>query len=118
MNKYLLLLHNEANSFSHVGGPNMEDVMQQYLAWSEKLVAAGQYVGANKLKQTGLQLRASASGIVTTDGPFAETKEMVGGYFIISAASYEEASKIASECPHLTFPNTRIEVRELDSLSA
>lgn len=49
---------------------------------------------------------------VVTDGPFAESKELVGGYFIVRAASIEEAAEIAKDCPDLAL-NGNVEIREV-----
>jgi hypothetical protein len=61
------------------------------------------------LKPTGKVVR---TGGVVSDGPFVESKEVLGGYSIIQAGSYEEALRIAKECPHHQGPGS-IEIREM-----
>jgi hypothetical protein len=51
-----------------------------------------------------------------TDGPYSETKEVLGGYYIVSADSYERAIDLARDCPHFDYGGA-IEVRELDTMS-
>jgi hypothetical protein len=53
----------------------------------------------------------SASG--TTDGPFVEMKEIVGGYMIVAADSYERAREVARECPGILRPGSSVEIREM-----
>jgi len=53
----------------------------------------------------------TASGV--TDGPFTEAKEMVGGYMIVSAESFEQALEVARESPALMMPGSSVEIREL-----
>ena len=50
------------------------------------------------------------------DGPYAEAKEVVGGYFLIEAADYDEAVEISKGCPHLKYGG-RIELRQIDPIS-
>ena len=84
-----------------------------------------------RIGETGLPRRASSSAgpssamkaastsavrtasLRVTDGPFAEAKEVIGGYFTIEAADYNEAVEICSDCPHLTYGG-RIELREVE----
>ena len=49
------------------------------------------------------------------DGPYSETKEVIGGYFAVRAADYDEAVKICEDCPHLEYAGT-IEIREIDDI--
>jgi hypothetical protein len=51
-------------------------------------------------------------GQILTDGPFTETKEIIGGYFVIQAASMEEAMEVSRTCPHLAYEG-RVQIREL-----
>jgi len=57
-------------------------------------------------------MRRNSSSVAITDGPFAEAKEIIGGYFIVQANSYDEAVGLAKDCPHLDFGT--IEVREIE----
>jgi hypothetical protein len=69
-----------------------------------------------KLAEEGGKIVASQKGKLSiVDGPYSETKEVVGGYFLIQAEDYEEAIKFASDCPGLAFG--RIAVRQVDPIS-
>ncbi len=87
----------------------MQEVIERYSAWAAKLAAEGRMAGGNKLKD-GTARHLTKLGVI--DGPFPETKEIIGGYFLIEAANYDEAAAIAQSCPHLDFG--RIEIREVD----
>src|SRR5262245_24886004 len=89
----------------------IQAVIQKYNDWANKLQAAGRLVSLNKLRDDmGRNIRGLGDQQVVTDGPYAETKEVIGGYWIITAENYDEAVRLASDCPSLEF-GSRIEVR-------
>ena len=71
------------------------------VAWSENLKSRGLLLGTQSLRSQASASRVRIQGGHThvIDGPFAETKEMIGGYFLIDCATHEEAVEIAKECP-------------------
>ncbi len=87
----------------------MQAVIERYTNWAGKLAAEGRMKGSNKLKD-GSARHLTKLGVI--DGPFPETKEIIGGYFLVEAANYDEAVEIALSCPHIEFG--RIEVREVE----
>jgi hypothetical protein len=96
----------------------IQAVIEKYNAWTENLMQSGNLVSLNKLQDAGGRvIRGFGENQVVTDGPYAETKEVIGGYWIINAASYEEAVKIASDSPQLEFGGT-IEVREVEDIAS
>src|SRR5262245_64190159 len=93
----------------------IQKIMEKWQTWAAKLAAAGQKVGGQKLRNEGGKRMARTGGkLAVTDGPYVETKEVVGGYYLINAGDYDEAVAIASECPHLAVG--RIEVRRIDPM--
>ena len=88
--------------------------MQKWTQWMGDLQQQGQFVGAQPLNQTGKQVTGTKKAI--TDGPFMEGKEMVAGYLICKAESYDEAVSIAKGCPILEFYDGTVEVREIQEL--
>ena len=76
----------------------MQASMGKWMAWIEKLAKAGKYDSGEPLLPGGKTI--SGSNKTVTDGPFAEGKEVVGGYFIINAADYDEAVAISADYPH------------------
>jgi hypothetical protein len=75
----------------------MQSQMQKWMAWIERLRTQGTYVAGEPLERVGKVLRSPNK--VITDGPFAEGKEVVGGYFIIRAESLNQAAETAKDCP-------------------
>jgi hypothetical protein len=110
----MLLLHDNPKEFAGHTQKQMESVMAEYQAWGQRLAAEGRLVASHKLtEEGGRQVAKRGSEILVTDGPFAEAKEVLGGYYIVKAASYDEAVEIAKAGPHLRY-NGRIEVRKVD----
>jgi hypothetical protein len=87
------------------------EIIQKYLAWIDSLRQRGCYEGGEPLEEEGKVLAGPGGGIVT-DGPYAESKEAVGGYFIIKAASLDAAAGIAAGCPIFENGGT-VEVRQI-----
>jgi hypothetical protein len=100
-----------------------EDVPQGLMdamgPWLDKSVSAGTLISTGGLKpvEEGRRLNGSTGKIATTDGPFAEAKEVVGGYAVFEAPSLDAASKLAAEFLQLHIdnglPNVVLEVREI-----
>ena len=87
---------------------------QVSVAWCDKLLAARLLHGADKLRdEPGKIVRRKRGELHVTDGPYSETKELLGGYFIIEADSYEQAIERSRDCPHLEYDGT-IEIREVE----
>jgi hypothetical protein len=86
-------------------------VIQKYLNWIDELRKSGRYEGGEPLEAEGKTL-SGERGRLVTDGPFAEAKESVGGYFIFRAANLEEAAEIAKGCPIFDNGGT-VEVRKI-----
>lgn len=117
--EYMLiaLSQSEAPSDMEFTPEMIQAVVQKYNDWAEKLQREGRLKGINKLCDgTGRVLRGFGDKQVVTDGPYAETKEVIGGYWIIEAANYDEAVALARDCPQLEFGGS-IEVREVEDLS-
>ena len=88
--------------------------MQKWMQWMGDLTQQGKFIGAQPLDQTGKQVTGNKR--VVTDGPFMEGKEMVGGYLMCKAGTYDEAVEIAKGCPILEFDDGIVEVREIQEL--
>jgi hypothetical protein len=86
----------------------MQQMQTAFNRWKEKYNASIVDMGA-PLKPGGKIL--TSSGVM--DGPFAEAKEIIGGYMIVSAESYEGALEVARESPALMMPGASVEIREL-----
>lgn len=113
MPRYMLLLHDRTGEFNDVSEAEMMKIVQAYSEWSKKLGAKGKLLGGEKLTdETGRHVVRKNGKTVVTDGPFAEAKEVLGGYFMLQADSYDEACKLAVDCPHVT-RGARVEIRQV-----
>jgi hypothetical protein len=87
------------------------EVVQNYLSWVESLRSSGHYKAGEPLEAEG-KLLSGRQGSLITDGPFAESKETVGGYFMITARDLDQAADIARGCP-IFDNNGTVEVRQI-----
>lgn len=115
MNQYLLLLHENPAAYAGMGPEEIGAIIERYAAWATALGERGLLGPSQKLTDDGgLHLRRGAAGSVATDGPYAEAKDVIGGFFIVSAPDREGARRIADTCPHLDLAGNWIELREVD----
>jgi hypothetical protein len=98
--KYLCLLCAE-NLLDQMPEAEAEEHLAAYLEFTEGLRRSGQYLGSNRLEPPGAAttVRVRGGRVSITDGPFAETKEQLGGYYLIEARDLNEAIQIASRIP-------------------
>lgn len=108
MTKYLFLYWNPPAPGQQPSPEEMQQMMAQWNGWKEKFKDYVVEMG-DGLNHTGRVLKAGE----VTDGPYAEAKEIVGGFSIVQAASYDEALKVARECPITFMPGASIEIREM-----
>ena len=116
MPNYMLFLHMNSNRPRPTSPDDIMAVTKAYMAWADRMRAEGRLKGGEKLTfDAGKVMRPKNGKVTVTDGPYAESKELVGGYFAISAKDYDEACRIAESCPHLGYGGT-IEVRQVDQM--
>ena len=87
----------------------MQQVSEQWMAWFKRLTEQGKAVAGQPLECEGKTV-SGKNGRVVADGPFAESKEAVGGYFLLNVATMDEAVAVAQECPGLAH-GAKVEVR-------
>jgi hypothetical protein len=87
----------------------MQNVSERWMAWFKGLMEEGKAVAGNPLAPEG-KIVSGKSGRVVADGPFAESKEAIGGYFLLKVDSMDEAVSIAQQCPGLPH-GAKVEVR-------
>jgi hypothetical protein len=118
MASFVLLLHAPTDRPRPTSGGTADyaKITREYMDWADRVRADGHLKGGNKLMdEAGKILKASGNRVALTDGPYAESKEIVGGFFMISAADYAEACRIAESCPHIRY-GSYIEVRQVQEL--
>ena len=115
MAKYLLMLRDKG-TYDSLSPEEMQKIFERFRTWSGKLRTQGKIVGGEKLRDhQGRVVNRKGSKTAVTDGPFAEAKEIIGGFFIVDAKNYDEAVSLSDGCPHLDFGS--IEVREIEPMS-
>jgi len=114
MSQYLLLLYDNPANWKNFSPADMQKAIEKYMAWRAKLQNQGILRGGQKLADdVGKVLRSGNPAVRVTDGPYSETKEVLGGYFLLEAPDYPTAVKASRDCPHLEYGGT-IEVRQVD----
>jgi hypothetical protein len=112
---FLFVYRSEPFDISKVSPEQMQQSMDLWSKWIQKGFAEGWMVDpGDALMPEGRIVRSDRA---VTDGPFVELKEVVGGYSVVKAASFEEAAKHAKSCPNVTEGGT-LEIRQLAGLSA
>jgi hypothetical protein len=99
--KYLCLIYGDEDSAKTMTKEQGEAMMGEYFAFTDGIKKSGHYVGGEALKPTAAAstVRVRQGKISTTDGPFAETKEQLGGYYLIEAKDLNDAIQVASRIP-------------------
>ena len=99
--KYLCLIYDDEKQWAEMPKDVQDKYMGEYTAFGESIRKSGQYVGANQLQpsHTATIVRSRNGKVSTTDGPFVETKEQLGGYYLIEAKDLNDAIKVASHIP-------------------
>ena len=114
MQYILLIYHNEKERLSP---PDEAKMMQEYGVFTQDIVKTGKFKAGDRLQPvasaTTVQVRNGKT--VTTDGPFAETKEQLGGYYLVEAKDLDEALAIAARIPSARYGS--IEVRPIFQMS-
>lgn len=99
--KYMLLVHHDEEAFRQRSEVERRAMLQESVQLANQLHTCGQYVSAAPLHPTSETscVRVRDGKSVVIDGPFAETREQIGGYFLIEASGLQEAIEIASRIP-------------------
>ena len=111
--KYILLIHHDEESFGKLTEDERQRVYSEYRALREQMKAAGQHVAGDRLHPTSsaTNVRVRDGKQVVTSGPFAETREQLGGYFVVDVDDLDEAIAIAARIPSAR--TGTIEVRQV-----
>jgi len=109
MPSYMLLLYNNPAEFMKGLSPEeMQNAVEKYLAWTKKpfMIRSARLAG-----DAGKVIRSNHGKPRVADGPYSETKEVLAGYYLIDAPSYDEAVKLTMDHPHLEYGGT-VEIRQ------
>jgi hypothetical protein len=99
--QYICLIYGDEQSFQGMGDEDRNQVMADYMAFTESIGKSGNLVAGDALQPTttATTVRVRNGETLVTDGPFAETKEQLGGYYVIDAKDADEALAIAARIP-------------------
>ena len=116
--KYLLLIAGDENRLNNLPEPEGSQRTQKWGTYTGELIAADKMRGGERVRPSAsaTTLRLNGSGRLLSDGPFAETKEQLGGFFIVEAKDLDEAVDLASKMPHLE-DGGAVEIRPIWELS-
>jgi hypothetical protein len=101
---FMLLLYDDPSGWAKLSPEEMQKATERYMAWTKKPFTRDS-------KRLAADVGKVMRGPRTTDGPYSETKEILGGYYTIEAADYEEALRLTADHPHLDYGT--IEVRQV-----
>jgi hypothetical protein len=109
--KYLCLIYEDETVWQKMPKADMDRLYAEYSEFKDDIEKSGQLVGCNPLQptRTATTVRVRNGKVTATDGPYAETKEQLGGYFLIEGKDLNEAIQIAARVPSARFGS--IEVR-------
>lgn len=110
MAKYLVLIYGDAREWAAMSPEQREAHTTAHAAFSAE--AGSKVLGSEELAPMATSLRSDgAGGVSTTDGPFLETKEAVGGFYLLEAADLEEVIRLASQLPEVHAGHSGVEIR-------
>ena len=116
--KYMLLIYDNEQAWAKLNEPEQRQVYGEYMQFTEDIKASRNYLAGAQLHPiaTASSVRVRNGKELVTDGPFAETHEQLGGYYLIEAKDLDEATKIASRIPSARYGT--VEVRPVVERSA
>ena len=111
--RYLCLVYEEEQALDRMPTGELDALIGEHLEFADGIRQSGHYLGGEALQpvRTATTLRVRQGRLVTTDGPFAETREQLGGYYLIDARDLNEAIQVASRIPSARIGS--IEVRPI-----
>jgi len=114
--KYLCLIYGPETSWAALSEADRNQVYGEYMAFTEDIQKSGHLLGGDELQPTSMAttVRVRNGKVTLTDGPFAETKEQLGGYYLIEARDLNDAIQVAARIPGAR--DGSIEVRPVQSM--
>ena len=115
--RYLCLVYDEESKLGTMSKTEMDAFMGEYFAFTDAIKSSGHYLGGEALKsvQSATTVRVRNGKTSATDGPFAETKEQLGGYYLIEARDLNDALQVASRIPSARIGSVEVRpIQEFD----
>jgi hypothetical protein len=115
--KYLCLIYEEEKKLDAMSASEVDSLMGEFFAFTKEIRKSGHFLGGEALQavQTATTVRVRDGKVSTTDGPFAETKEQLGGFYLITARDLNDAIRVASRIPSARFGSVEVRpIKEFD----
>ncbi len=115
--RYLCLVYDEESKLGAMSKTESDAFMGEYFAFTDAIKASGHYLGGEALQsvQSATTVRVRNGKTSATDGPFAETKEQLGGYYLIEARDLNDALQVASRIPSARIGSVEVRpIQEFD----
>ena len=117
MKQFMLIIRSEKIDFSKFLAKDFENFMMEYGKWTEELVSAKKFISGEKLTENlGKTLRKNGNSIAV-EGPYADSKDAISGFYIVQAKNEAAAIEIANGCPSVKLGGS-VEVREVEQLES
>ncbi len=113
MPQFILFMRGGTVEFRKMSPEKIQEVIQKYENWARLLMQQGKLHGGEKLRDDGSRVVRMQNDQLVVDGPFPETKETIGGYYVIEAADYAQAIQVAKGSPIYAYGGS-VEVREIE----
>ncbi len=113
MKEFMFIIRGGQEKYTSASKEEMQQHMEKWQKWMGEMAANGTLINGQPLMEEGKTL--ADRGEKVTDRPFAEGKELVGGYLLIKTESLDHAAKIAKDCPSFDYGCT-VEVREISPM--
>src|SRR5215467_9630184 len=108
--KYMLLIYDNEQAWTRISEPEQRRIYSEYMQFTEDIKASRNYLAGSQLHPvaTASSVRLREGKELVTDGPFAETHEQLGGYYLIEAKDLDEATKIAARIPSARYGTVEV----------
>lgn len=115
--EYMLLLHGDESAYASMSEAEQKGAFEAFMTYNKELAAAGVLRGGSELapSPTATVVRGSGGEVLVTEGPFAESREQIGGYYVLEVPSRDEAVAWAKRCP-IVFGGGAVEVRAVGTV--
>lgn len=108
--QYLCLIYDDEKAWEKLPQAESAKIIGEFTDYTEAMKKSGHYLGGNALAptHTATTVRVRQGKVATTDGPFAETKEQLGGYYLLNARDLNEAIQLAARIPGARFGSVEV----------
>ena len=113
--KYMLLIYSDRDAYAALSSETQAQINQDYFTYTQQIIDSGEFVAGDPLQgiDTATTVRSRNGQRTLTDGPFAETKEVLGGFYIVDVKDLDRALELAAQLPGIRHELDSIEVRPL-----